>query len=125
VALIRRGRFRPGRGMAAKEIGENADLERLGDEIAHALGQGLNGQVYRTLRRDQDDRRLRTDGAQLADDLHSVAVRHEDVANDSGVTLFTRGLDRLAAGADSGHKKTVERKPGLQRHPDRAVVISD
>src|SRR5262245_5283022 len=97
LALFGLGDVGSGRDMAAKEIGERADLERLGDEIAYALGQRLNGQVYRTLRRDQDDRRLRTDGAQLAADLHSVAVRHEDVANDGGETLLTRGLDRLAA----------------------------
>ena len=67
----------------------------------------------------------RADDAQIPDDLHSVAVRHEDVANDRGETLLTRGLDRLAPGADCRHKKAVERKPRLQGHSDRAVVVGD
>src|SRR5262245_25255159 len=79
LALSGLGDFGPDGDVAPEEIGEDADLERLSDEIARAFGQGLNGQVYRTLRRNQNDRRLRADGAQLADDLHPVAVRHEDV----------------------------------------------
>jgi hypothetical protein len=125
LALSGLGDFGPDGDVAPKEISEGADLERLGDEIAGSLGQGLNGQVYRTLRRNQNDRRLRADGAQLADDLNPVAVRHEDVANDRGEALLAGGLDRLAPGADCGHKKAVERKPRLQGHSDRAVVISD
>src|SRR5262245_65737524 len=119
------GDFGPDGDVAPKEISEGADLERLGDEIARALGQGLNGQVYRTLRRYKNDRRLRADGAQLADDLHPVAVRHEDVADDRGEALLTRGIDRLASRADGGHKKAVEPEPRLQGHPDRAVVVGD
>src|SRR5262249_2158194 len=91
LRLLAIGGLGPGGNVAANEIRQGADLERLGDEIARASGQGLNGQVYRTLRRNQNDRRLRADYAQLADDFHSVAVRHEDVANDGGETLLARG----------------------------------
>ena len=52
LALFCPGDFASGGDIASKEIDEVADLERLGDEIARALGQGMNGQVYRTLRRD-------------------------------------------------------------------------
>ena len=62
----------PRRYIAAQKIGEYADLERLGDEIARTFGQGLNGQVYRALRRNQNDGSLRADNAQFANDLHSV-----------------------------------------------------
>ena len=95
------------------------------DEIRRACLHGIDGVLYRAVRRNHDDRELRVAIANIPQYLDAIAIWHGEVQQDQVVRTLGQASQTFFAIASDIDFVAFQFQQGLQRLADGRLVIHD